>query len=83
MTAPLSAYPSKMSRRVVSLCSGLVPSSFAPIAIPRQRRHSVQIELNRALYMDEVTPKKLPGFAELQRNLTRLVEPLRGLVQEA
>lgn len=41
---------------------------------PGERRHSLQIEVNRRLYMDEATLEPNAGFAPLQRNLTRLLE---------
>ena len=41
---------------------------------PGERRHSLQIEINRRLYMDEATLEQNAGFAPLQRNLTRLLE---------
>ena len=47
---------------------------------PKQRRHSVQIELNRALYMDEGTREKLPSFAKLQQDLTTVMGILRSFV---
>ena len=50
---------------------------------PAQHRHSVQIELNRARYMDEVTREKLPEFAELEQDLTKLMELLRDFVETA
>lgn len=40
---------------------------------PERGRHSLQIEVNRALYMDERTIEKHGGFARLRSNLTRLV----------
>jgi N-formylglutamate deformylase len=40
---------------------------------PKAGRHSLQVEVNRKLYMDERTRAKTPGFGELQRNLSRLV----------
>jgi N-formylglutamate deformylase len=41
---------------------------------PRERRHSLQVEVNRRLYMDEATLEHNAGFALLQRDLTRLLE---------
>ncbi len=45
---------------------------------PAERRHSLQVEVNRKLYMDEATLDKHPGFATLQANLNRL---LRGVAE--
>jgi N-formylglutamate amidohydrolase len=39
---------------------------------PRHGRHAVQIELNRALYMDEASHEKNAGFAPLQKVLSTL-----------
>jgi N-formylglutamate deformylase len=49
-------------------------------ANPAAGRHSLQIEINKRLYMDEATLAKTPGFALLQRNLTRLLEEMKAYV---
>lgn len=42
---------------------------------PAKGRHSIQIELNRALYMDEKAFTKLPmGFPKLQSQISRILE---------
>jgi N-formylglutamate deformylase len=46
---------------------------------PKAGRHSLQIEINKRLYMDEATLQKTAGFAQLQRNLAEL---LRVVVDE-
>lgn len=43
---------------------------------PVNRRNSVQIEINRRLYMDEVRIEKNSGFNELQGNITKLIEAI-------
>jgi N-formylglutamate deformylase len=48
---------------------------------PAERRHSLQIEINRRLYLDEGTLQKHAGFATLQANLHRLLEALAGFVR--
>jgi N-formylglutamate deformylase len=40
---------------------------------PRDGRHSLQIELNRSLYMDEDRLERHQGFARLARDLARVV----------
>ncbi len=45
---------------------------------PPAHRHSVQIEINRKLYMDEATLALHDGFAPLQQHLKALVEGLMG-----
>jgi N-formylglutamate amidohydrolase len=41
---------------------------------PIHGRHSLQIEINRGLYMDEASISKNHGFAALKANISRLVE---------
>ncbi|MFT3812764.1 MAG: N-formylglutamate amidohydrolase [Acidovorax sp.] len=43
---------------------------------PDRQRHSVQVEINRRLYMDEQTLELHAGFARLQGDLRALVEML-------
>ncbi len=47
---------------------------------PATRRHSLQVEINKKLYMDEATRTRNAGFDRLQANLTRLVEAIAGFV---
>jgi len=44
---------------------------------PAAHRHSLQIEVDRALYMDQKTLEKTPGFARLQADITRLIGALK------
>jgi N-formylglutamate deformylase len=47
---------------------------------PREGQHAIQIELNRALYMDELTCRQKPGdFERLQRVLEALLVQLGTL----
>jgi N-formylglutamate deformylase len=48
---------------------------------PAERRHSLQIEVNRRLYMDEVSLARTAGFAALQADLVRLIEALADYVR--
>jgi N-formylglutamate amidohydrolase len=50
---------------------------------PPARRHSLQIEINRRLYMDERTREKNAGFAKLQADLTRLIQHLADYTKAA
>jgi len=43
---------------------------------PQQGRHSLQVEINKRLYMDERTRSKHAGFDTLQKNLRDLVAAL-------
>jgi N-formylglutamate amidohydrolase len=47
---------------------------------PRAGRHSLQIEINKRLYMDEATRDRHDGFAALQANLTALVAAIVDFV---
>lgn len=45
---------------------------------PQKNRHSLQIELNRKLYMNEKSHDKLPeGFVQLQKTITGFIETIR------
>jgi N-formylglutamate deformylase len=48
---------------------------------PRANRHSLQIELNKRLYMDETTLERSDDFGELQRNLRSLLEALAAWIR--
>lgn len=41
---------------------------------PQQRRHSIQIEINRAIYMDEATCEKTPRYAQLKADINRFLD---------
>jgi N-formylglutamate amidohydrolase len=47
---------------------------------PAARRHSLQVEINKKLYMDEATRSKHEGFASLQTNLMRLIEAINDYI---
>ncbi len=44
--------------------------------------HSLQVEVNRRLYMHEDTVKPNAGYAKLKRNLTTLVSEMRGYAND-
>ena len=48
---------------------------------PAERRHSLQIEVNRRLYMDEVSLARTAGFGALQADLMRLIAALADYVR--
>lgn len=56
---------------------------------PARGRHSLQVEINKRIYMDEALRRPHEGFAQLQRDLTELVGAIaeyaalqsRGVVQ--
>ena len=48
---------------------------------PAERRHSLQIEVNRRLYMDEDTLEPNAGYAQLARDIDRLVAGLAAFVR--
>lgn len=49
---------------------------------PKAGRHSLQVEVNRRLYMDERTRQRNGGFGDLQRNLAALLERVSGYAAE-
>ena len=49
---------------------------------PKAGRHSLQIEVNRRLYMDEKTRARSSSFAELKANLDRLLAELARYAAE-
>jgi N-formylglutamate amidohydrolase len=50
---------------------------------PREGKHAFQIEINRALYMDERTMRRKPFIARLSEDMRALVATLAGLELEA
>jgi N-formylglutamate amidohydrolase len=48
---------------------------------PRAQRQSLQIELNKRLYMDEARLEKTPGFRDLQANLGKFLETLAAFLR--
>ena len=49
---------------------------------PAERKHSLQIEVNRKLYMDENSRERNEGFAKLQGDLTRLIQAIGKYARE-
>jgi N-formylglutamate amidohydrolase len=49
---------------------------------PAERRHSLQIEVDRALYVDQKTLEKLPGFDRLKDDLASLVAAIAMFVRD-
>jgi N-formylglutamate deformylase len=43
---------------------------------PAEGRHSLQVEVNRRLYMDESTGERTAGFARLARDIERMVKAI-------
>lgn len=50
---------------------------------PARRRHSLQIEINRALYMDEATREPNAGYAPLKSEMTALIAFLASWARSA
>jgi len=48
---------------------------------PARGRHSLQVEINKRLYMDEERCVPNEGYATLQRNLTNLIEAVRDFMR--
>lgn len=49
---------------------------------PQHGRHSMQIEINRALYMDEQSLERSAGFARLQEHLAQLVQAMSRYISD-
>jgi N-formylglutamate deformylase len=49
---------------------------------PAANRHSLQVEVNRKLYMDERTREKSAGFEELRADIGRLLEAVAAYAKE-
>lgn len=49
---------------------------------PSEGRHSIQIEINRKLYMEEATLSKVDGFLQLEQNLSVLARALAKLAAD-
>jgi len=49
-------------------------------ADPKAGRHSLQIEINKRLYMDEATLEKTAGFDVLQKNLSSLLAEIKTFI---
>ncbi len=48
---------------------------------PARGRHSIQLEINKALYMDEDTNKKSSKYSALQNDLNKLIQECAQFVQ--
>lgn len=46
----------------------------------QQRRHSIQIEINRQLYLDEASVSRHSGFSQLQHNLQQVTTHVRDYI---
>lgn len=55
---------------------------IARIGQPAQRRHSLQIEIRRPVYMDEITRERNASFATVQRDLGELAATLARYASE-
>jgi N-formylglutamate amidohydrolase len=55
---------------------------IAQIGRPENKRHSVQIEIRRPVYMNEATREPHEGFAPLQRDLTALLARVADYVKD-
>jgi N-formylglutamate deformylase len=50
---------------------------------PAEKRHSLQIELKRTLYMDEATLVPTAGYARLERDLGDIARELCAFARDA
>ncbi|MGA8401136.1 MAG: N-formylglutamate amidohydrolase, partial [Stellaceae bacterium] len=77
------------ARRYLTGC-GFVVALNAPYAggfttnyygRPRRGRHALQVEINRAIYMDERSYHRRPGFARLSEEMAGLIAKLGETAQ--
>jgi len=54
---------------------------IAQIGQPALRRHSLQIEIRRPIYMDEATRERNANFGQVQADLRRLLQRLAQHIQ--
>ena len=54
---------------------------IARIGQPARRRHSLQVEIRRPIYMDEATRERNAGFARVQQDLAALLQTLAAYVK--
>lgn len=54
---------------------------IARLGRPAERRHSLQIELHRGLYMNEATRERSPGFGALQNALAEVSREIAAYVK--
>lgn len=55
---------------------------IARIGQPARRRHSLQIEIRRPVYMDEATRERNAGFAQVQKDLSAVTQVLAAYVKQ-
>lgn len=55
---------------------------IARLGRPAERRHSLQIEIHRGLYMDEMTRERTGGFGALQDALAQIAKDIATHVKE-
>lgn len=56
--------------------------TLARHSAPERGRDAIQIEIDRALYMDEATLRPLPGYAAVRRRLSRVWMRIAALVPQ-
>lgn len=55
---------------------------IARLGRPMENRHSIQVEIHRGLYMDELTRERSSGFASLQADLAGVARDIAHYIQE-
>jgi N-formylglutamate deformylase len=56
---------------------------IARIGQPARKRHSLQVEIRRPVYMDEATRERNANFGQVQEDLTALLRTLAAYVKNA
>jgi len=55
---------------------------IARLGRPAENRHSLQVEIHRGLYLDEMTRERSAGFDDLQRKLAIVSRDIADYVKE-
>ncbi|MFT4269109.1 MAG: N-formylglutamate amidohydrolase [Xenophilus sp.] len=55
---------------------------IARLGRPAENRHSIQVEIHRGLYMDEITRERSAGFGALQASLALIANDIAAYVKE-
>ena len=63
--------------KAMSFAGGYITKNYGR---PEKGLHALQVEINRALYMDEGTFEKTQGFEGLKDDLERMAQALMGAV---
>ena len=76
--SPLNPASASKWGRTLYASADLVANLTRRYGRPAENRHSLQIEVDRRLYMNQKTLQKSDGFEQLKADIAHLIEALRG-----